>query len=108
MGGCGLGGVCDHINHLGYHIKEKLVLKAWGAATLKKPGENTAFSNKIRQYNFRPTVLISVRYLVQLPSIWGYVQCLLFEEVSTSQRLQMYYSGTSKQRTHWGRESCPL
>ena len=22
MGGCGLGRVCDHINHIGYHIKE--------------------------------------------------------------------------------------
>ena len=40
-GGCGLGGVCDHISHLGYQIKEKLVLKAWGAAMLKGPGENT-------------------------------------------------------------------
>ena len=40
-GGCGLGGVCDHISHLGYHIKEKLVLKAWGAAMLKGLGENT-------------------------------------------------------------------
>ena len=42
-GGHGLGGVCDHINHLGYHIKEKLVLKAWGGggAMPKGPGENT-------------------------------------------------------------------
>ena len=24
-GGRGLGGVCDHINHLGYHIKGKWV-----------------------------------------------------------------------------------
>ena len=36
--GRGLGGVCDHINYLGYHIKEKLVLKAWGTAMLKGPG----------------------------------------------------------------------
>ena len=26
--GHGLGGVCDHINHLSYHIKGKLVWKA--------------------------------------------------------------------------------
>ena len=27
LGGCG---VCDHINHLDYHVKGKLVLKTWG------------------------------------------------------------------------------
>ena len=37
-----MGGVCDHINHFGYHIKEIRLLKAWGAAMLKGPGENTA------------------------------------------------------------------
>ena len=36
-----MGGVCDHINHFGYHIKEMWILKAWGAAMLKGPGENT-------------------------------------------------------------------
>ena len=25
-----LGGVCDHINHFGYHIKEIWIEKAWG------------------------------------------------------------------------------
>ncbi len=34
-------GVCDHINHFGCHIKEIWILKAWGAAMLKGPGENT-------------------------------------------------------------------
>ncbi len=33
-------GCCDHINHFGYHIKEIWILKAWGAAMLKGPGEN--------------------------------------------------------------------
>ena len=28
VGGHGLSGVCDHINHLSYHIKGKLVWKA--------------------------------------------------------------------------------
>ena len=41
-GGCGQGGVCDHINHLDYHIKDKLVLKEWGTTMLKGPRENTA------------------------------------------------------------------
>ena len=41
MGGRGLGGVCDHINHFGSHIKEIGLWKAWGAAMLKGPGENT-------------------------------------------------------------------
>ena len=36
------GGVCDHINHFCYHIKEIKLLKAWGgAAVMKGPGENT-------------------------------------------------------------------
>ena len=39
--GRGLVRVCDHINHFGCHIKEKIVLKVWGAAMLKGPGENT-------------------------------------------------------------------
>ena len=30
MGGHGLGGICVHINHFGYHIKEIWILKAWG------------------------------------------------------------------------------
>ena len=42
MGGRGLGGIRDHINHFGYHIKEIRLLKAWGHAKLKGPGENTA------------------------------------------------------------------
>ena len=41
MGGRGLGRVCDHINHFGYHIKEIGLWKAWGAVMLKGPGENT-------------------------------------------------------------------
>ena len=41
MGGHDLGGVCDHINHFGYNIKEIRLLKAWGPAKLKGPGENT-------------------------------------------------------------------
>lgn len=41
-GGHSLGGVCGHINHFGYHIKEISMLKAWGATTLKGPRENTA------------------------------------------------------------------
>ena len=44
VGGHGLGGICDHINHFGYHIKEIGLLKIWGArgpAMLKGPGENT-------------------------------------------------------------------
>ena len=41
VGGRGLGGVCDHINHFGHHIKEMWLLKAWGATMLKGPGENT-------------------------------------------------------------------
>ena len=36
-----MGGVCDHINHFCYHIKEIRLLKAWGAAVLKGLGENT-------------------------------------------------------------------
>ena len=44
MGGRGLGGVCDHINHFGSHIKEIGLWKAWGAAMLKGPGENTALA----------------------------------------------------------------
>ena len=44
MGGRGLGRVCDHINHLGYHIKEIRLLKARGPAKLKGPGDNTAVS----------------------------------------------------------------
>ena len=42
MGERGLGGVCDHINHFGYHDKEIRLLKALGgeAAMLKGPGEN--------------------------------------------------------------------
>ena len=39
--GRGLGGVCGHINHFGSHIKEIRLLKAWRAAMLKGPGENT-------------------------------------------------------------------
>jgi hypothetical protein len=39
-GGCGLGGGCDHINHIGYHINEIWILKAWGgAAMMKGPGK---------------------------------------------------------------------
>ena len=42
MGGCGLGEVCDHINHFDYHIKEIGLWKAWGGgAMLKGPGENS-------------------------------------------------------------------
>ena len=41
VGGRGLGRVCDHINHFGYHIKEIRPLKAWGSAKLKGPWENT-------------------------------------------------------------------
>ena len=41
VGGRGLGGVCDHINYVGYHIKEIRLEKAWGAAMLKGPRENT-------------------------------------------------------------------
>ena len=44
MGGRGLGGVCDHSNHFGYHIKEIGLWKAWGAAMLKGPGESTGVS----------------------------------------------------------------
>ena len=45
MGGCGLDGVCDHINHFGYHIKGIKLWKALGAATcMLGPGENTEFS----------------------------------------------------------------
>ena len=41
-GGRGLGGVCDHSNHFGYHIKEILwIMKARVVAMLKGPGENT-------------------------------------------------------------------
>ena len=40
-GGRGLGGVCDHINHFGSHIKEIGLWKAWGAAMLKGPEENS-------------------------------------------------------------------
>ena len=36
-----MGGVYDHINRLGYHIKEVRLLKAWGPTKLKDPGENT-------------------------------------------------------------------
>ena len=43
MGGCGLGKICDHINHFGSHIKEIGLWKAWGGAMLKGPGENTGF-----------------------------------------------------------------
>ena len=39
-----MGGVCDHINHFGSHIKEIGLWKAWGAAMLKGPGENTALA----------------------------------------------------------------
>ena len=32
-GRCGLGGVCDHVNPLGYHIKEMCLLKTWKGGT---------------------------------------------------------------------------
>ena len=38
-----MGGVYDHINHLGYHIKESRLWRAWGATKLKGPGENTVY-----------------------------------------------------------------
>ena len=46
MGGHGLGGVCDHINHSGYHIKEiRLHMEDMGGRynniMLKGSGENT-------------------------------------------------------------------
>ena len=41
-----MDGVCDHINHFGSHIKEIGLWKAWGAAMLKGPGENTAVSEQ--------------------------------------------------------------
>ena len=46
MGGHGLGRVCVHINHFGYHIKEIHVrlLKVWGAAMPKGPGEKYPLS----------------------------------------------------------------
>ena len=41
MGGRSLDKVRDHINHFGYNIKDIRLLKAWGSARLKGPGENT-------------------------------------------------------------------
>ena len=41
-----MGGVCDHINHFGYHIKEIWTKKEWRAALLKGPGENTGNISK--------------------------------------------------------------
>ena len=39
-GGRGLGGICDHMIHFYYHIKDIRILKAWGGggAMLKGPG----------------------------------------------------------------------
>ena len=42
-----MGVVCDHINNFSYHIKGKLVWKAWGATLLKGPGENTMRDGKM-------------------------------------------------------------
>ena len=50
MGGCGLGGVCDHSNHFGYHMKEIWLLKAWeGVTVLKGPEESTVLPQVHRQ-----------------------------------------------------------
>ena len=35
VGVCGMDGVCDHISHFAYHIKEIWIQKAWGATMLK-------------------------------------------------------------------------
>ena len=45
MGGHGLGSDCDHINHLGYHVKEKVVLKAWGDIIMQKFSQGGAIKN---------------------------------------------------------------
>ena len=42
-GGGSLGGVCDHIKHLSWYIKGKLVLKTKGATLWKRPRENPVF-----------------------------------------------------------------
>ena len=52
VGGHGLGRVYDHINHFGYHIKEIWILKAWAAAMLKGPGENTDVYSRLLQLDF--------------------------------------------------------
>ena len=63
VGGRGLGGVYDHINHFGYHIKEMWILKAfWGGGVLYWTGSGE---------NIFPCVIYSSHCL----SAWMWPSC---------------------------------
>ena len=66
MGGCGSGGVCDHINHFGNQIKEIRMLKACmggGPAMLKGPRENTGSIYHCSMYRFLGLRIIISMYM---------------------------------------------